>query len=86
MKNKSTAQIYWVVVKQRMERIGKDTLRSLYQYTHPLGSPSGGAVTEGDGEGIAALYTLSVLAALGHLSHRERQEVQFIIPLHLLTV
>ena len=28
MKNKSTAQICWVVVKQRMERIGKDTLHS----------------------------------------------------------
>ena len=42
---------------------------------NPLGSPSGRAVTEGDWEGIAALLTRSVLAALVHLSQRERQGV-----------
>ena len=36
------------IVKQLTERIGKDTLRFSCQYTHPLGSPSGRAVTAGD--------------------------------------
>ena len=33
-----------------------------------------------------ALFTLSVLATLGHLSQRERQEMQFMIPLRLIIV
>jgi hypothetical protein len=58
-----------------MERISTDTLHFSYQPGHPLGSPFGGAVTEGDGEGI---YTLSVLAALSHLFQGERQGSGFL--------
>ncbi len=39
----------------------------------PLGSPFGRAVTAGDGEGLAPLLPLSVLASLVHLSQRERR-------------
>ena len=67
-----------------MERIGSDTLHFSCQHAYlalPLGELSP-QVTE-----RALQRTLSVLAALGHLSQRERQEqAQRMIPLCLLSI
>mgnify|MGYP006919017885 CR=1 FL=1 len=68
-----------------MERICIDTLHFFMpKYDSPLALPVGELspqVTE-----RVLQDALSDLAELGHLSHRERQGGQFIIPLCLLTV
>ena len=68
-----------------MERIGSDTLHFSCCLALPLGELSPQA-TERALRSRSA-FTLSVLAALGHLSQRERQEqAQRMIPLCLLSI
>ena len=74
-----------MVVKQLMERIGTDTLHFYVTGYSPLALPLG-ELSPKVTERVHKCNTLSVLAALGHLSQRERQGGQFIIPLCLLTV
>jgi len=64
---------------------GCKTVNGAYRFRYApfLGAPFGRAVTAGDGEGLAfsgrcyffgiVMFARSVLAALGYLSHRERQ-------------
>ena len=65
-----------------MGRIGTDTLHFSIQNAHtPLALPLGELSPQ-----VTDTISLSVFASLSHLSHRERQGVQSIIPLCLLTV
>ena len=75
-----------VVVKQRMERIGTDTLHFYVTWYSPLALPLGELSPKVTERVLHLGFPLSVFASLSHLSHRERQGVQSIIPLCLLTV
>ena len=73
-----------VVVKQRMERIGTDTLHFYVTWYSHLALPPG-ELSPKVTERVLHLGFPSP-SSLSHLSHRERQGVQSIIPLCLLTV